>query len=129
MTTWPPVPRSIIGGMNRSQPCTTPIRLTAIWRSQSSGVVSKNPAPTPMPALLISRSTVSNRACTASANSSIASVSVTSTVCASTSAPKLPGGFGGLLQTGLVQIADGQPRAAARRTARVVAGPCRCRRR
>ena len=60
LTIWP-LPRAIMSGTKLRQPCTTPMTLIASWRSQSSSSVWTKLAPTPTPALLISRSTPPKR--------------------------------------------------------------------
>ena len=112
--------------MNRSQPCTTPIRLTASWRSQSSGAVSKNPANAD--AGVVDQQIHRVEPGVHCVGEFIHRLGVGDVDrLREHLGPKLTGGLGGLLQAGFVQVADGQSRAAARaqqgrRTAHAAAG-------
>ena len=101
-------------GMNRSQPCTTPIRLTASCRSQSSGAVSRNPATHPDAGVVDQQihRVEPGVHCVGEFTHRFGVGDVDRL--REHLGPKLTGGLGGLLQARFVQVADGQSRAAAR---------------
>ena len=87
LTMWPPSPRSTICRPNRRQPRYMPSTLMARMRAQSSSEVSRSEPAIAMPALLTTTSGTPRESRTWSANCSIASASVTSTLYAWASPP------------------------------------------
>ena len=105
---WPPVPRSTSRRANDRQPLTTPPRLMSSTRSYSSAGVSRKRPAWPTPALFTTMSGTPCSAQTRSANRSTASASETSSG-VGVRDPAARGDLGGgVLDAGLVDVADHQ---------------------